>query len=118
MAQVKTVRLHDGDLLTLHILNETRANSNEAAFLAIFGDGSVVTWGHAAHGGDSSGVQDQLKNVKQIQANANAVAAIISDGSVVAWGDASSGGDSHAVQDQLQNVQQIQASDSFCGNSW
>ena len=38
------------------------------AFSAILGDGSVVTWGSAAYGGDSSAARDQLKNMQQIQA--------------------------------------------------
>ena len=40
----------------------------------------VVTWGVA--GGDSSAVQDQLRNVQQIQASNGAFAAILGDGSV------------------------------------
>ena len=52
-------------------------------FAAIFGDGSVVTWGDSDCGGDSSAVQDQLKNVQQVQASNFAFAAILSDGSVV-----------------------------------
>ena len=77
---------------------------------------SVVTWGSAAHGGDSSAVQNQLKKVQQIQNVKNggigggAFAAVLGDGSVVTWGRAATGGDSSAVQDQLKNVQQIQAS--------
>ena len=43
-------------------------SSSEGAFAAILGDGSVVTWGLAACGGDCSAVQGQLKNVQQIQA--------------------------------------------------
>ena len=35
---------------------------------AILGDGSVVTWGDSYEGGDSSAVQNQLKNVQQVQA--------------------------------------------------
>lgn len=31
------------------------------AFAAVLGDGSVVTWGDPASGGDSSSVQNQLK---------------------------------------------------------
>ena len=65
----------------------------EDAFAAILGDGSVVTWGSTFQGGDSSVVQDQLKNVQQIQASAYAFAAILADGSVVTWGDAAIGGD-------------------------
>ena len=83
----------------------------DAAFAVVFGDGSVVTWGSADHCGDSSAVQDQLKNVQQIQASSCAFAAILADGSVVTWGHAAFGGDSRAVQDQLKNVQQIQASE-------
>ena len=30
-------------------------------FAAILEDGSVVTWGHADYGGDSSAVRDQLE---------------------------------------------------------
>ena len=53
---------------------------------AILGDGSVVTWGDEKHGGDSSAVRDQLKNIQQIQANRFTFAAILADGSVVTWG--------------------------------
>ena len=66
-----------------------------------------MTWGNAEYGGDSSAVQDQLKNVQQIQASSGAFAAILGDGSVVTWGNAKHGGDSSAVQDQLKNATQI-----------
>ena len=82
------------------------------AYAAILGDGSVVTWGDASCGGDSRAVQDQLKNVQQVQASYFAFAAILGDGSLVTWGKDRDGGDSSAVQDQLKNVQQVQASDS------
>ena len=36
-------------------------------------------------GGHSSGVQEQLKNVQQIQASDGAFAAVLDDGSVVTW---------------------------------
>lgn len=36
------------------------------AFAAILADGSVVSWGNPAAGGDSSAVQDRLKHVQQI----------------------------------------------------
>ena len=56
------------------------------AFAAILGDGSVVNWGNADYGGDSSAVQDQLKSVQQIQSSGGtfggAFAAILRDGSV------------------------------------
>ena len=56
------------------------------AFAAILGDGSVVTWGRAAYGGDSSAVKHELKNVRQIQSLLGAFAAILSNGAVVSWG--------------------------------
>ena len=63
--------------------------------------GSVVTWGDPDAGGDSSRVQDQLRNVQQIRATNSAFAAILADGSLVTWGDPDAGGDSFEVQDQL-----------------
>ena len=47
---------------------------SSAAFAALLGAGSVVTWGDAHCGGDSSAVQDQLKNVQCIQASCGAFA--------------------------------------------
>ena len=67
-------------------------------------DGSVVTWGDRDFGGDSSMVQHQLRNVRQIQATNFAFLAILSDGSVVTWGDAKSGGDSSKVQSLLSTL--------------
>eukprot|EP00439_Symbiodinium_sp_Y106_P051578 s1829_g6.t2 len=106
--RISTVRVQNGDTLTFHI-NSVQIQASSGAFAAILGDGSVVTWGPAACGGDSSAVQAQLKNVQQIQASASAFAAIREDGSVVTWGHAFSGGDSSAVQGELKHVQQIQA---------
>ena len=80
------------------------------AFAALLGDGSVVTWGNAGSGGDSSAVQDQLKNVNVIHGSDEAFAALLEDGCVVTWGDAGTGGDSSSVQHQLKNVQEIPSS--------
>ena len=103
-------KLQTGNCLTLRV-GTVRMRGACESFAAILGHGSVATWGGAAHGGDSGSVQDQLKNVQQIQASRyGAFAAILEDGSVVTWGDADCGGDSSSVQDQLKNVQQIQAS--------
>eukprot|EP00439_Symbiodinium_sp_Y106_P035423 s1336_g4.t1 len=108
--------IQNGSSLTLHVLR-VQVQASGVSFAAILGDGSVVTWGDADWGGDSSAVQGQLKNVQQIQATATsenrhgaAMAAILADGSVVTWGHDGSGGDSRAVQRQLKNVQQVQAS--------
>ena len=66
------------------------------AFAAILGDRSVVTWGLAVAGGDSSAVQHQLKDVQLVQGSERAFAALLADGSVVAWGHAQFGGDTSA----------------------
>ena len=63
-----------------------------------------MSWGYADFGGDRSSVQDQLKNVQQIQTTGKAFAAVLCDGSVVTWGHATTGGDAMAVQGQLKNA--------------
>ena len=77
-----------------------------AAFAAILADGSVVTWGHPDLGGDSSAVQDQLRNVQQVHGTSGAYSAafdaILADGSVVTWGHP--GSDSSAMQDKLTEL--------------
>ena len=62
---ITEARLMSGDVLTLHVkqvqLHATRRGFVSAsAFAALLGDGSVVTWGRADYGGDSSAVQHQL----------------------------------------------------------
>ena len=83
-AQIKTSGLQDGDSLSLSV-GQVQVCGTARAFAAIRGDGSVMTWGDAGFGGDSSAVQAQLRNVHQIQANRFAFAAILGDGSVVTW---------------------------------
>ena len=99
-----------GDKVQDQLRGVQQIQASSGAFAAILEDGSVITWGDADYGGDSSAVRDQLKGVQQIQASREAFAAILGDGSVVTWGDADYGGDSSAVRDQLKGVQQIQAS--------
>ncbi|OLP96560.1 Ankyrin-3 [Symbiodinium microadriaticum] len=84
--------------------NVQHIQASFSAFAAILDDGSVVTWGSAADGGDSRAVQDQLKNVQHIHASRSAFAAILADGSVVTWGYPEHGGDSSTVRDQLKNT--------------
>ena len=109
---IKKARVQNGDSLTLLCTDRVQVQASFGAFAAILDDGSVVTWGNADFGADSSAVQPQLKNVQQIQTSGYAFAAIRVDESVVTWGNAVCGGDSRAVQEQLKNVQQIQASHS------
>ena len=88
-----------------------RGSGHQQGICRNLGKGSVVTWGNPDFGGDSSAVQDQLKeSVQQIQAKNFAFAAILGDGAVISWGYPGLGGDSSAVQDQLRSVKQIQAS--------
>ena len=88
-AEIMKSSLQTGDSLTLQ-LRQVHACATSSAFAAILGDGSVVSWGDAACGGDSSAVQEQLQNVQQIRASAgmsaSAFAAILDDGSVATMG--------------------------------
>ena len=79
--------LSDGDVITAVWVEPKVA-------AAILADGLVVTWREQRIGGDSSRVQDQLKNGEHIRATSKAFAAILQDGSVIAWGDREAGGDS------------------------
>jgi co-chaperonin GroES (HSP10) len=77
--------------------------STESAFAVKMSDGSVVTWGDAECGGNSSHVQAELKQgVDTVHSTFGAFAAKMQDGSVVTWGDANLGGDSSAVQAELR----------------
>ena len=65
-------------------------------------DGSVVTWGIAQCGGDSSSVAAELSaGVDTVVASRFAFAALKRDGSVVTWGDPFGGGNSTDVAAQL-----------------
>jgi alpha-tubulin suppressor-like RCC1 family protein len=83
--------------------------STISAFAALKADGSVVTWGDADSGGNSSAVASQLSSgVSQIFVSDSAFAALKADGSVVTWGNSSYGGNSSAVASQLSSgVSQI-----------
>ncbi len=83
---------------------------NSKAFAALRADGSVVTWGDAASGGDSSTLAVQLggaRDVTQIFSTTAAFAALRSDGSVVTWGNAASGGDSSSVAAPLDGTRDV-----------
>ena len=90
---------------------ERQARPTHRAFAAVLESGDVVTWGDPGFGGDSSLVQEQLRNVQHIQATDYAFAAILESGAVVTWGTAMLGGDSSLVQEQLRNLRNIHAAD-------
>ena len=88
-----------------HIINPfttveaTAVFSTQGAFACILSNGRVVTWGNPYSGGDSSAVQDELKDqvVQKIYSTSVAFAAVLGSGRVVTWGSADFGGDSSSV---------------------
>ena len=50
--------LADSSVVRDQLKNVQQIQATHSAFAAIRGDGSVVTWGEAASGGDSSVVRD------------------------------------------------------------
>ena len=69
---------------------------NDSAFAAITSNGSIVTWGNADSGGNSTILTggNLTSDVKAVYSNPWAFAALKTDGSVVTWGDATYGGNS------------------------
>ena len=86
---------------------------HRAQLLRSWVHGSIAAWGEPGCGVDCSAVQDQLRNVKQIQATVRAFAAVLADGSVVPWRFPDRGGDCSAVQHQLKNVVQQATEEAF-----
>ena len=73
---------------------------SQIAFAAVKVDGSVVTWGCAHFGGDSTCVAAQLSGgVQTVVANHGAFAAVKVDGTVVTWGRAICGGGSSIIRE-------------------
>ena len=67
-----------------------------------------MAWGRSGYGGDSTAVQDQLRNVLQICGSAHGFVAILADGTLVTWGRPNFGGDSTSVQHQLMFGKSVQ----------
>lgn len=65
--------------------------ATKAAFALSCNGFSVITWGNAEYGGDSSSVESLLTNVQKIRSNELAFAAI-TDAGVVCWGSSNDGG--------------------------
>jgi len=77
---------------------------NYGAFAALKSDGSVVTWGGASSGGDSSSVAASLSSgVTAVFSNGDSFAALKSNGSVVTWGSPYYGGNSSSVAGGLSS---------------
>ena len=102
--------LRDGDAVAA-VVQLGKLSATEKAFAWHSHGDKVVTWGHSDYGGDSSQVQEQLRNIQHIQSTEHAFAAILESGAVATWGNAAYGGDSSQVQEQLRNVQHIHAND-------
>ena len=83
---------------------------NQYAFAALKADGSVVSWGDSASGGDTSAVAaflDGSFRVTRIYSNAQAFSALRADGSVITWGKADAGGSSAAVASGISGVIEV-----------
>ena len=100
----EAIPLHYLSGIFFQYYDDSAIYSTGAAFAAKMADGSVVTWGDARKGGDSSSVLAELKQqpVNTIYSTSNAFAAKMADGSVVTWGDAECGGDSSSVSAELK----------------
>lgn len=91
-----------------------------AAFAALREDGSVVTWGDASQGGNSSLVSKQLDGsikVKEIYCHDGAFAALREDGSVVTWGNPTQGGDSRLYRAIPDSIGYYLANNNFESDS-
>ena len=78
----------DDSVITLVVGNHVQVFGGQGAFAALLWNGSVVTWGLNRQGGDSSRVEGQLTDVKEIITNDCAMAALKYDGTgtAVSWG--------------------------------
>ena len=79
------------------------------SFAALRQDGSVVSWGSEASGGNSCSVQAQLQDVQEIFATSGAFAALRTDDTVVTWGLPGFGGSINS-SDVLMDVKFIHGS--------
>ena len=81
---------------------EIYSSIDSLAFVAVKSDGSVIAWGDAESGGDTSAVQGQLAGgVRHVFCGDDAFAALKADGAVVTWGVPGSGGGFGAVKERF-----------------
>eukprot|EP00435_Cladocopium_sp_Y103_P027294 s4038_g6.t1 len=97
-------RPYDGaDILA--IAAEPRMAATGRAFALWTHGGRAVAWGDPLFGGElSEVVQQQLLEVRLIEASRSAFCALRLDGSVVTWGDPAAGGEMGDVQRQLKEA--------------
>jgi alpha-tubulin suppressor-like RCC1 family protein len=93
--------------INVELSNISTLCSTMDAFAALKNDGTVVTWGNSASGGDSS--NKDLTGTVAIYSTDAAFAALKNDGTVVTWGDSSAGGNSS--NKDLTNVKIIYSND-------
>lgn len=105
MESIQAAGIHNGDCLSAVAL-QAKVAATDGAFVRFCGDGKILAWGDPAAGGNSSKVQEQLQNIREVQATRFAFAAILEDGSVVMWGQAECNKYS-GVQYQLRSVKEI-----------
>ena len=104
--------IYGDTLVTMVLMTLPQICSTTNAFAFVKADGSVVAWGPADWGGDSSAVREQLADVRHVYSTRGAFAAVKADGSVVTWGPAFSGGDSTAVREQLADVRHVYSTEA------
>ena len=81
-ATLSEAGLRDADVVAA-VVNLGQLAATMKAFAWHGQGGEVVTWGDPHWGGDSSQVQEQLRNVQHIQASRRAFSAILDSGAVV-----------------------------------
>ena len=110
---LEEAQIKDGECLTALVLRPQLAATRSAFALWHYADGTIVTWGKATDGGDSSAVARPLEvanqGVQQIKATSRAFALILEDRSVITWGHGEIVTANPFGRRRLRNVQQIQA---------
>ncbi|CAK9066257.1 unnamed protein product [Durusdinium trenchii] len=109
--------IQTGDLLTaclgkvkkLQAIRKTQAWASDS-FALLRSDGSVSTWGEPQEGGNSSPVQEDLKNVIDISGSQSAFTALRGDGQIVTWGHKDYGAALGGHKEELTAVTGISAS--------
>jgi len=73
MDTLQAAGVQDGEHLTA-VAQQAKVAASDCAFVLCCGGNQPVAWGHPDMGGNSSAVQDQLRNMQQIQSTSGAFA--------------------------------------------